>query len=141
MPMSSQRRTASRIWLYWGECCGCSCTPTRIGEATKPSFPLRVNGNLRGEHSAKDLDQSGRLIALHGVAGVGDDVGALESWRTLGERVGVLVVDEERVGASHQRRRHGDLVYVVPEAVEPVTLAERVVPPRPGAVVEAFGVV
>src|ERR1700754_4051221 len=29
--MSSQRRTASRRWLYCGECCGCSCTPMRMG--------------------------------------------------------------------------------------------------------------
>ena len=40
--------------------------------------------------------------------GVGDDVRALESGCAVGERVGVLVVDEERVGAAHQRGRHGD---------------------------------
>src|SRR5690349_14899237 len=32
--MSSQRRTASRMWLYCGECCGCSCTPMRIAKLT-----------------------------------------------------------------------------------------------------------
>src|SRR4051812_24459493 len=32
--MSSQRRTASRRWLYCEQCCGCSCTPMRIGKVT-----------------------------------------------------------------------------------------------------------
>src|SRR2546423_10337183 len=40
--MSSQRRTASRMWLYCGECCGCSCTPMRIGKLTV----VRLDANL-----------------------------------------------------------------------------------------------
>src|SRR5882757_2625528 len=54
--MSSQRRTASRIWLYCGECCGCSCTPMRRGKLTvavlhadlSVGFPHRDDRRPRG---------------------------------------------------------------------------------------------
>src|SRR4029453_14852284 len=58
--MSSQRRTASRMWLYCGECCGCSCTPMRMGKLTVVrldayltiGFPHRDDGRPRGAVSA-----------------------------------------------------------------------------------------
>src|SRR3954452_10108381 len=131
--MSSQRRTASRRLPYWGECCGCSWTPMRVGKV--------MVDTLGGQRFPQNVDPGTRLVSLDGVIGVGDDAGTHEAGSALGERVGVLVVDEERVGAANQGGRHGDGGDVVPQSVEAVTLAEGVIAPRPRAVVEPLAVV
>src|SRR6476620_12810856 len=112
----------------------------------KPTTAWQSAGKQLGtalgpQHSLQDVDERGRLVALDGMPGVGDDVRALETGRRVRECLRVLVVDEERFCAAHQRRRHGDGGHVVPQALEAVTLAERVVAPRPGAVVELLRIV
>ena len=101
----------------------------------------RSLSGLRRNHAAQDVDQYLRLIALHRVPRVLHHVHLAESRCGAGEFGGVLVVDERRVGAAHQRGRRGETGHVVPESLEAVSRAEGVVAPRPGAVVEPLGVV
>src|SRR5690606_33767003 len=88
---------------------------------------------------AQQPDERAGLIALHRVPGVGDHVNALEPGCGAGEFGGVLVVDEGRPGAPDQGGGGGEAGDVVPQTLKPVTLADGVVAPRPGAVVELFG--
>src|SRR6476661_9448280 len=60
--MSSQRRTASRMSLYCGECCGCSCTPMRIGKLTV----VRLDANLTVGFPHRDHRRSRGAVAALG---------------------------------------------------------------------------
>src|SRR5687767_11699833 len=44
-PMSSQRRTASRMWPYCGECCGWSWTPMRMGKVMRSTLGTPTDRN------------------------------------------------------------------------------------------------
>src|ERR1700754_2565377 len=127
-----------------------ACRPRAGGRTRETYDSLAISWEAVGkqlgtpsssQHHPQDVDERGRLVALDGMPGVGDDVCALETGRSVRERRCVLVVDKERFRAADQRRRHGDGGHVVPQALEALPFAERVVAPRPGAVVELPGVV
>src|SRR5262245_35888773 len=65
-PMSSQRRTASRIWRYCGECCGCSCTPMRIGKLTRLTYPYPSDANLAVRSPHRNHRRACRSVAAFG---------------------------------------------------------------------------
>src|SRR5271165_362029 len=136
-PMSSHRLTASRMFSYLVECCGCSCTPMRIGKVTPPTLAELSPG----EDAPQDVDQHERLVALDGMPGIGDDVHAAKSRGEAGQLVGILVGHEHRTGAAHQRGRRREAGDVVPQSLEAVGRADTVVAPGPGAVVEPLRVV
>ena len=117
----NRRRRAARL--------GAARPVTSFTAVTAPTAMPQVPGyerHFRDEHLAaaeprrqgfsQDIDELARLIALHRVPGVLDDVHALESGCGAGEFGGIVVVDEERVGAAHQRRRRGEVRDVLPQA-------------------------
>ena len=83
------------------------------------------------------------VVAHHNGAGTSaptnkpyHDLHALELLRTAGQFVGVLVGDEGRRPAAHQPHRYRQPGEVVPQTVEVGNLADVVVPPGPGAVIQ-----
>src|ERR1700757_3642809 len=93
------------------------------------------------KHRTQDRDERPGLVALHRMPRIGDHVHPAESRCPAGEFVGVLVVDERRVRATHQRGGCGERWHVVPQALEAFTFADGIVTPGPGAVIEALRVV
>ena len=79
------------------------------------------------EHELVDQRREGAgLVALHGVAGAGDDLP--QRRRQAPFELGPIVVgDEHGVAALHDHRRHGDARHVVPQRreVTPVAVVAR----------------
>src|SRR3954471_21129354 len=99
--------------MFAGRAVGRTCRNLRQ-YGNQSGMNQQTRGVSAAEQPAQDVDQCARLVALHRMARVGDDVGALEARGAVREGLGVLVVDEERVGAAHQRGRHRDARHVVP---------------------------
>src|SRR5277367_5308186 len=109
--------------------------------STTSSATADPSNSGAGEYAAQDLGQHQGLVALHGVTRVLHDLKALELLCAPGQFVGVLIGDETRRAPAHQPDRHRQAGEVVPQAVEVGNLADAVIAPGPGAVIQSTRVV